>query len=64
MVHDVSEVLASIEAKNRDLTSVCIVAKPYKRFQCQGHEQKTKKRTTVVASLMLLACLVVEIIQH
>ena len=34
------------------------LAKPYKRFHSQGHE---KKWSTVVASLMLAACLVVKI---
>ena len=37
------------------------VGPPYKRFQSQGHVKK-KTRPTVVASLMLVACLVVKII--
>ena len=41
--------------------------KPYTRFQSQGHVQKKekrKKRPNNVASLILVAFLVVEIIQH
>ena len=38
------------------------MVKPYKRFQSQSHEKE--KRPTIITSLMLIACLVVEIIQH
>ena len=39
------------------------LVKPYKRFQSQGHVQK-REWPTDVASLMFVACLVVEIIQR
>ena len=38
------------------------LVKPYKCFQSQGHLKK--KRPIVAASLMLVACLIVEIIQN
>ena len=38
------------------------LVKPYKRLQCHGHTHE--KWRTVVASLMLVACLVVDRIQH
>ena len=37
--------------------------KPYKRLQSQGQGQVKKKRTTVVARSMRIACLVAESIQ-
>ena len=42
-------------------TTTYMMVKPYTRFQSQGH---IKKRPTVVESLMLIACLVVEVIQR
>ena len=42
-------------------TKVNKMAKPYKHLQSQGH---VKKWPTVVASLMLIACLVTESMQR